>query len=298
MRHARFTDPAGTVRRGEWCDGTVRAAGRTYDRETVDVLPPTEPSKVLGVGRNYREVYDDEASFPNRPRIWWKGEHNVLAGHGDTVALPADEEVVYEAEVGVVVGTECRNVDPSAVRRTRPPATTHRGEGIHEADDGRIECLRVHAGHVDGDSLRPPGRTVRRSPHRLAVRIQFGSVIGTGHPQRGRRSGCDTLGVRRRSAIRLLVPLGCCRVAGTDRSERAVDFSIGPSGLTAVEPRPQSSPELGEQPVERVDVLRSSQQCGPERGPDPGAVVEPDGNQGAGTRERGVRRDLDAGPAQ
>jgi 2-keto-4-pentenoate hydratase/2-oxohepta-3-ene-1,7-dioic acid hydratase in catechol pathway len=115
MRHARFTDPAGTVRRGEWCDGTVRAAGRTYDRETVDVLPPTEPSKVLGVGRNYREVYDDEASFPNRPRIWWKGEHNVLAGHGDTVALPADEEVVYEAELGVVVGTECRNVDPSAV---------------------------------------------------------------------------------------------------------------------------------------------------------------------------------------
>lgn len=115
MKHVRFTDPAGTVRQGEWHDGTVWAAGQTYDLEEVDVLPPTEPSKVLGVGRNFRGAYDDASEFPDRPRIWWKGERNVLAGHGDTVTLPADETVVYEAELGVVVGTECRNVDESAV---------------------------------------------------------------------------------------------------------------------------------------------------------------------------------------
>ncbi|MFB6192009.1 MAG: fumarylacetoacetate hydrolase family protein [Haloarculaceae archaeon] len=117
MRYVRFTDPAGTVRRGEWDAGEIRAAGRTYDADddAVDLLPPTEPSKVLGVGRNYREVYDDPSEFPDSPRIWWKGGENVLAGHGDTVPLPEGAEVVYEAELGVVIGTEARDLEPADV---------------------------------------------------------------------------------------------------------------------------------------------------------------------------------------
>lgn len=111
MRRARFRDPAGTVRVGKWTSTGLQAAGRTYDPAAVDLLAPVTPTKVLGVGRNYERQFETlDADPPDRPRIWWKGTQNVVAGPGDTVTLPSGGEVVFEAELGVVIGEECRNV--------------------------------------------------------------------------------------------------------------------------------------------------------------------------------------------
>jgi len=111
VQHVRFRDPAGSVRCGEWTDGDVRFAGRTYDVGDVDVLPPVEPSKVVCIGLNYA-AHAAEGGFdvPDRPMLFLKAP-NALAGHGDTVTLPASRERVdYEAEFGVVIGEQCRNV--------------------------------------------------------------------------------------------------------------------------------------------------------------------------------------------
>ena len=110
MKRARFTDPAGTVRVGEWTDEGIVAAGRTHDPATVDVLAPVEASKVIGIGPNYRSMVE---AVPDEGRLFWKGGTNVLAGHGDTVTLPSSGEVIYEAELGVVIGEGCRNVAAS-----------------------------------------------------------------------------------------------------------------------------------------------------------------------------------------
>ena len=110
MRRARFTDPAGTVRVGEWTEEGIVAAGRTHDPATVDVLAPVEASKVIGIGPNYRSMVE---AVPDEGRLFWKGGTNVLAGHGDTVTLPSSGEVIYEAELGVVIGEGCRNVAAS-----------------------------------------------------------------------------------------------------------------------------------------------------------------------------------------
>lgn len=107
MKRARFTDPAGYVRTGEWTDDGIEAAGRTYDPAAVDVLPPVTPSKVIGIGPNYRSQVDE---VPDEQRLFWKGGPNLLAGHGDTVTLPPSGEVIYEAELGAVIGEQCRNV--------------------------------------------------------------------------------------------------------------------------------------------------------------------------------------------
>ena len=53
MRHVRFRDPAGSVRRGEWHDGHVSFAGNTYELDEIDVLPPSDPTKIVCVGLNY-----------------------------------------------------------------------------------------------------------------------------------------------------------------------------------------------------------------------------------------------------
>lgn len=113
MPRARFVDPAGSVRTGEWTENGIAVAGRRYDPDAVDVLPPVDPDKILGVAYNFRNRYaESEETFPERPGIWLKGGSNVLSGHGDTVPLPPDLTVIWEAELAVVIGEQCTRVDP------------------------------------------------------------------------------------------------------------------------------------------------------------------------------------------
>ena len=111
MRHVRFRDPAGSVRRGEWHDGHVSFAGNTYELDEIDVLPPSDPTKIVCVGLNYANHAEEEGmELPDRPLLFLKPPNSV-ASHGDTVALlEGKEEIEHEAELGVVIGKQCRNV--------------------------------------------------------------------------------------------------------------------------------------------------------------------------------------------
>ena len=111
MSRVRFRDPAGSVRIGTVTDDEIEAAGRTYAWEDVDVLPPTEPTKIVCIGRNYAKHADELGNeVPDRPLLFLKGP-NTVAGHGDTVTLPEGKEKIdHEAELAVVIGEQCRNV--------------------------------------------------------------------------------------------------------------------------------------------------------------------------------------------
>ncbi|MEF8788631.1 MAG: fumarylacetoacetate hydrolase family protein [Haloarculaceae archaeon] len=112
MHRSRFRDPAGSVRTGEYHGDEVSFAGRRYDVEAVDVLPPSEPTKILCIGLNYAaHAAESGSEVPDRPLIFLKGP-NALAGHGDSIPLLAGKERIdYEAELGVVIGEQCRHVD-------------------------------------------------------------------------------------------------------------------------------------------------------------------------------------------
>lgn len=105
MSTVGFRDPAGSVRTGEWTDDGIQFGGTAYAPDEVDVLPPSEPQKIVCVGRNYAEHADEmDAAVPDRPLLFLKPP-NALAGHGDTVTLPADKKQVdWEAEIVVVIG--------------------------------------------------------------------------------------------------------------------------------------------------------------------------------------------------
>ncbi|WP_435126007.1 fumarylacetoacetate hydrolase family protein [Halobaculum sp. D14] len=114
MRYARISDPAGVTRRGEYVDGVVEAAGETFDVSDpdVDLLPPCEPTKIVCIGRNYAAHAEErDADVPDRPMLFLKPP-NTVAAPGSTVTLPAGkEQVEHEAELGVVIGEQARNVD-------------------------------------------------------------------------------------------------------------------------------------------------------------------------------------------
>jgi 2-keto-4-pentenoate hydratase/2-oxohepta-3-ene-1,7-dioic acid hydratase in catechol pathway len=110
MRQIRFRDPGGSVRTGELVDGTVRFGDDGYDVAEVDVLPPTVPSKIVCVGTNYRDHLEEVGmAVPDRPIVFLKGP-NAAAGHGDVVTLREEGTYEHEAELGVVVGRQCRDV--------------------------------------------------------------------------------------------------------------------------------------------------------------------------------------------
>ncbi|WP_306058924.1 fumarylacetoacetate hydrolase family protein [Natronococcus wangiae] len=113
MKYVRFRDPAGAVRRGEFESGRVHFANESYalSDDEIDVLPPCEPSKIVCIGRNYAAHADEmDSDVPDRPLLFLKPP-NALAAHGDTVTAPAGKERIdYEAELGVVVGEQCRHV--------------------------------------------------------------------------------------------------------------------------------------------------------------------------------------------
>ncbi|WP_248898167.1 fumarylacetoacetate hydrolase family protein [Haloplanus halobius] len=111
MRKVRFKDPAGMVRTGEWLDGTIAFGNGTYDPDEVDILPPTEPSKIVCVGLNYSDhAAETDSDIPDRPLLFLKPP-NTVAGHGDTITLPKGKERIdYECELGVVISRQCRNV--------------------------------------------------------------------------------------------------------------------------------------------------------------------------------------------
>lgn len=111
MQRVRFRDPAGSVRLGEWGDGEVVFSNRRYDVDEVTILPPVEPSKIVCIGLNYAaHAEETDSEIPDRPLLFLKAP-NALAAHGDTITLPGNKERIdYEAELGVVIGEQCRNV--------------------------------------------------------------------------------------------------------------------------------------------------------------------------------------------
>ena len=77
------------------------------------LLPAVLPSKILCVGRNYRDHAAELGNeVPKEPLIFLKPPSALLAS-GGTVRLPAlSSRVDYEGELGIVIGRRCRHIGP------------------------------------------------------------------------------------------------------------------------------------------------------------------------------------------
>jgi len=78
----------------------------------VKLLAPVTPSKVVCVGRNYREHAAELGNkMPDEPLLFLKAPSAVIASE-DRIELPAvSQQVEHEGELGVVIGKTARNVE-------------------------------------------------------------------------------------------------------------------------------------------------------------------------------------------
>ncbi|MFL6282958.1 MAG: fumarylacetoacetate hydrolase family protein [Pyrinomonadaceae bacterium] len=182
--------------------------------EEAQLLAPVEPSKVVCVGRNYREHAAELGNpMPTEPLLFLKAP-SAIVGQGDAIELPGQSErVEHEGELAVVIGRKCRKVaedeDPLSyvlgytcvndvtardlqrrdVQFTRAksfdtfcPVGPYIVTGLDPAD------LRVET-RVNGD-VRQSGRTSAMAfPVRLLIRyisnvmtLNPGDLIATGTP--------------------------------------------------------------------------------------------------------------------
>jgi 2-keto-4-pentenoate hydratase/2-oxohepta-3-ene-1,7-dioic acid hydratase in catechol pathway len=79
--------------------------------DDVKLLAPIAPSKVVCVGRNYREHAAELGNkMPDEPLLFLKAPSAVIAS-GDNIELPpASQQVEHEGELGVVIGRLTRKL--------------------------------------------------------------------------------------------------------------------------------------------------------------------------------------------
>lgn len=81
--------------------------------DQVDLLAPVAPTKVMGIGLNYREhAREMNKKLPAEPMMFLMPSTAVI-GPGQAIVRPAGfERVDFEGELALVFGERCRNVPP------------------------------------------------------------------------------------------------------------------------------------------------------------------------------------------
>ncbi|MBO3142201.1 fumarylacetoacetate hydrolase family protein [Dermatophilus congolensis] len=90
----------------------VTGTGQRFELDQVRLVAPVLPrSKVIGVGRNYADHAAELGNeVPAQPGLFFI-PNTAVAGPDDPVVIPPFvEEVSFEAELAVVIGTMCKDV--------------------------------------------------------------------------------------------------------------------------------------------------------------------------------------------
>jgi 2-keto-4-pentenoate hydratase/2-oxohepta-3-ene-1,7-dioic acid hydratase in catechol pathway len=104
----------GRLARGNLAEGfTATDETRAFAR----ILPPVEPSCIIGVGLNYRKhAAELGLPLPEYPVIFAKLP-GAVAAHGEAIRIPRQGlpalKADYEAELAVVIGKPCLNASPA-----------------------------------------------------------------------------------------------------------------------------------------------------------------------------------------
>ncbi len=94
-----------------------RRGRRRWPLRQVVLLPPVVPSKIVGVGLNYRDrALELGGPPPETPSLTLKPVSALVGPEDPIVCPPWSEQVEHEAELAVVIRRRCRNVPAGRAR--------------------------------------------------------------------------------------------------------------------------------------------------------------------------------------
>ncbi len=92
---------------GDYVFDLTQGSSEKYPLSELKILPPTLPSKIIGVGLNYKDHAEElKMAIPDEPLIFIKPSSAII-GPEDYILLPPESrEVHYEGELAVVISKE------------------------------------------------------------------------------------------------------------------------------------------------------------------------------------------------
>lgn len=82
--------------------------------ESAVLLAPVDPSKIVCIGRNYREHAAELGNeVPKEPLIFLKPPSSLLDPGGKIILPASSNRVDHEGELGVVIAKTCHNLSPN-----------------------------------------------------------------------------------------------------------------------------------------------------------------------------------------
>ena len=103
-------------------DDIVVAAPASYRTRDYQLRPPLRrPQKILGIAYNYRSHAAEVSALAPPPvgagQIWFNKQVSSITGPRDCVFLPPEsEQLDFEVELALVIGTRCRRIAPEHAR--------------------------------------------------------------------------------------------------------------------------------------------------------------------------------------
>jgi len=93
--------------------GTRERTGKSWPLETVKLLPPSAPSKIVCVGKNY---VDHAAEMggppPKEPVIFLKPPSSIIAPEEPIILPRISKRVDYEGEIAAIMARPCHELRP------------------------------------------------------------------------------------------------------------------------------------------------------------------------------------------
>jgi 2-keto-4-pentenoate hydratase/2-oxohepta-3-ene-1,7-dioic acid hydratase in catechol pathway len=133
-----------------------KATGEAVALTDVTLLPPSEPSKVIAVGLNFRSHAGERGA--EKPELFAKLPSS-LVGHGGNIEMPADStNLHYEGELVVVIGKLTKNINKDQVKDHIFAITCGNDVSERVWQQGDVQWLRAKA----SDTFGPTG------PHMVA----------------------------------------------------------------------------------------------------------------------------------
>jgi 2-keto-4-pentenoate hydratase/2-oxohepta-3-ene-1,7-dioic acid hydratase in catechol pathway len=93
--------------------GSETATGEAIALGELTLLAPVKPGKFIGLWNNYKAAAEKGGmQHPEHPLYFCKADTSLIGQGGQVVIPPSAGRVIFEGELGVVIGQTCKNITP------------------------------------------------------------------------------------------------------------------------------------------------------------------------------------------
>jgi len=85
---------------------------KVIEPESVKILPPSEPTKIVAIGLNYRDHAKElNMELPKEPLMFIKTPNAVTSHNSDIIYPAQSERVDYEAELAIIIKNDIKDIN-------------------------------------------------------------------------------------------------------------------------------------------------------------------------------------------